>query len=281
MFGGADPLDRRPGARRHRDCRQPLRETAAMEGRRPALRGRGVGGEEPVRAQERAPRARRGQPLRIQLAARAERLRDSVYGAQSGRRRAVVGGRGRHVPRQRGPSRRRPASTSSATTTFIRAVGPAASRFVDNVFADVGGAWGHGRLFQVLDGTRDVVIDHNTAFQTGTPLFGGDARPHTGFVFQQQHRAGRHGRHLRLRHAAGRLATLDRYFPAPSSAATSSSAAMPSSFPGQFLSRQRSTTSAAAPAAHGDGFSKLAARYAGGRHRWHGTREPQPQPARR
>jgi cellulose synthase/poly-beta-1,6-N-acetylglucosamine synthase-like glycosyltransferase len=54
----------------------------------------------------------------------------------------------------------------------------------DNVFADVGGAWGHGRLFQILDGTRDIVIDHNTAFQSGSMLFGGDGRPHTNFVFQ-------------------------------------------------------------------------------------------------
>ena len=55
---------------------------------------------------------------------------------------------------------------------------------VDNVFADVGGAWGHGRLFQLLDGTRDITIDHNTAFQTGTALFGGDSRAHTGFIFR-------------------------------------------------------------------------------------------------
>jgi hypothetical protein len=55
---------------------------------------------------------------------------------------------------------------------------------VNNVFADVGGQWGHGRLFQLLDGTRDVVIDHNTAFQTGSIVFGGDHRPHLGFVFQ-------------------------------------------------------------------------------------------------
>lgn len=38
----------------------------------------------------------------------------------------------------------------------------------DNVFEDVDGAkWGgSGRLFQILAGTADVVIDHNTAFQT-------------------------------------------------------------------------------------------------------------------
>jgi hypothetical protein len=54
----------------------------------------------------------------------------------------------------------------------------------NNLFVDVGGEWGNGRLFQLLDGTSGVVIDHNTAFQTGSILFGGDHDPHTGFVFQ-------------------------------------------------------------------------------------------------
>ena len=54
----------------------------------------------------------------------------------------------------------------------------------NNVFADVGGTWGNGRLFQLLHGTEDVVIDHNTAMQTGSPLFGGDSDPHGRFVFQ-------------------------------------------------------------------------------------------------
>jgi len=54
----------------------------------------------------------------------------------------------------------------------------------NNVFLDIGGTWGNGRLFQLLDGTSDVTFDHNTAFQTGSILFGGDHAPHTGFVFQ-------------------------------------------------------------------------------------------------
>jgi cellulose synthase/poly-beta-1,6-N-acetylglucosamine synthase-like glycosyltransferase len=54
----------------------------------------------------------------------------------------------------------------------------------NNVFLDVGGGWGGGRLFQLLDGVSGVSIDHNTAFQTGGVLFGGDHAPHTGFVFQ-------------------------------------------------------------------------------------------------
>jgi cellulose synthase/poly-beta-1,6-N-acetylglucosamine synthase-like glycosyltransferase len=54
----------------------------------------------------------------------------------------------------------------------------------NNLFLDVGGTWGHGRLFQLLDGVSGVTIDHNTAFQTGGILFGGDHAPHPGFVFQ-------------------------------------------------------------------------------------------------
>jgi hypothetical protein len=53
----------------------------------------------------------------------------------------------------------------------------------NNVFADVGGRWGEGRLFQFLNGTHGVSIDHNTACQTGGIVFA-DSQPHTGFVFQ-------------------------------------------------------------------------------------------------
>jgi hypothetical protein len=54
----------------------------------------------------------------------------------------------------------------------------------NNLFVDVGGTWGVGRLFQLLDGTSDVTIDHNTAQQTDTLVAGGDRAPHTHFVFQ-------------------------------------------------------------------------------------------------
>jgi glycosyltransferase involved in cell wall biosynthesis len=54
----------------------------------------------------------------------------------------------------------------------------------NNVFLDVGGQWGDGRLFQLLDGTSQIAIENNTALHTGTILFGGDHAPHTGFVFQ-------------------------------------------------------------------------------------------------
>src|SRR6185503_9735759 len=53
-----------------------------------------------------------------------------------------------------------------------------------NLFDDVGGRWGSGRLFQVLDGTSDVWVRHNTAFNTGFVLFGGDHAPHVGFAFE-------------------------------------------------------------------------------------------------
>jgi hypothetical protein len=55
----------------------------------------------------------------------------------------------------------------------------------NNLFEDVGGPrWGGGgQLFQVLDGTAGVVIEHNTALQTGN-LVSAEGRPHQGFVFR-------------------------------------------------------------------------------------------------
>lgn len=55
----------------------------------------------------------------------------------------------------------------------------------NNIFDDVGGLrWGGGgRLFQLLRGTADVVIDHNTAFQTDNIILA-DGEPHHGFVFR-------------------------------------------------------------------------------------------------
>jgi hypothetical protein len=54
----------------------------------------------------------------------------------------------------------------------------------DNLFEDIGGPrWGGGgRLFQVVARAADVVIDHNTALQTGNILTT-EGGPHTGFVF--------------------------------------------------------------------------------------------------
>jgi len=53
-----------------------------------------------------------------------------------------------------------------------------------NLFEDVNGAmWGgDGRLFQMLDGAADVVIDHNTAFQSGSVIQAAGV-PDLGFVY--------------------------------------------------------------------------------------------------
>jgi hypothetical protein len=85
--------------------------------------------------------------------------------------------------------------------------------FHNNLFVDVGGSWGKGRLFQLLDGTSGVTIDHNTAVHTESIIFGGDRAPHTNFVFQNNivvnNRYGMMGSGT----GSGRP-TLERYFPA-------------------------------------------------------------------
>jgi biofilm PGA synthesis N-glycosyltransferase PgaC len=132
---------------------------------------------------------------------------------------------------------------------------------VDNIFADVGGSWGHGRLFQVLDGTDAVVIDHNTAFHTGTPLFGGDTRPHTGFIFRnnivQAGTASISGSGTK----AG-LATLDRYFPAAIIRRNIFIGGDAEQLPADNFFPGKIDDVGPAPAAHGEGFARLAARYA-------------------
>src|SRR5215510_4604644 len=55
---------------------------------------------------------------------------------------------------------------------------------VNNAFLDVGGVWGKGRLFQLLDGVDDVTIEHNTAVHGDGIIWAGDRAPHRGFVFQ-------------------------------------------------------------------------------------------------
>lgn len=83
----------------------------------------------------------------------------------------------------------------------------------NNLFLDVGGSWGSGRLFQLLDGTSDVLIDHNTALQTGGLLSGGDDAPHTGFRFENN--ITLHNRHgIAGSGTSAGLPALDRYFPA-------------------------------------------------------------------
>jgi poly-beta-1,6-N-acetyl-D-glucosamine synthase len=80
-----------------------------------------------------------------------------------------------------------------------------------NLFTDIGGQWGSGRLFQLLDGTRDIRISHNTAFQTGAAVLA-DRAAHTGFVFENN---------LVLHNESGIVGSgagsgkpsIDRYFP--------------------------------------------------------------------
>ena len=82
----------------------------------------------------------------------------------------------------------------------------------NNVFLDVGGAWGNGRLFQLLDGTSSVVIENNTALHTGSILFAGEHDPHTGFVFQNNVVA--HNEHGITGGSTGPgTQTIDRYLP--------------------------------------------------------------------
>jgi hypothetical protein len=82
----------------------------------------------------------------------------------------------------------------------------------NNLFIDVGGKWGFGRLFQLLDGTSDVTIDHNTAQQTDTLIAGGDRAPHAHFVFQNN--IAFHNTYGVIGSGTGTgRPTLDRYFP--------------------------------------------------------------------
>jgi hypothetical protein len=85
----------------------------------------------------------------------------------------------------------------------------------NNVFLDVGGQWGNGRLFQLLNGTSGVAIERNTALQTGNILSGGDSLPHTNFVF-----AGNIAPHnengINGSGTAPGTDTLTRYFPGAS-----------------------------------------------------------------
>ncbi len=53
----------------------------------------------------------------------------------------------------------------------------------NNLFVSLGGTWGGGRLFQLLRGTADTVIEHNTAFQTGD-IIAAAGEPATSFIFR-------------------------------------------------------------------------------------------------
>jgi hypothetical protein len=81
----------------------------------------------------------------------------------------------------------------------------------NNLFLDIGGRWGGGgRLFQLLSGTTDVVIEHNTARQSGAVILA-EGIANQNFVF----------RYNLLPHTFGvigtgtgvGLQTLSKYFP--------------------------------------------------------------------
>jgi len=83
----------------------------------------------------------------------------------------------------------------------------------NNLFDDVGNPrWGGGgTLFQLLRGAADVVIEHNTAFQSGKIIMA-DGEALTGFVYR--YNISPHNEHGIIGTGAGvGTPTLNRYFP--------------------------------------------------------------------
>ncbi len=81
----------------------------------------------------------------------------------------------------------------------------------NNLFLDVGGSWGGGRLFQVRAGTRHVTISHNSGFQTGN-LIQADGAPSSDFVFEDN--VALHNEYGVIGTGVGTgVPTLQRYFP--------------------------------------------------------------------
>ena len=106
MFGGADPSipDLVPSDIEIRG--NHLFKPLSWKIGHPTYAGTAVVGQEHLRAEERPPGARRGQPPRAQLAARPEWVRHPLHRPEPGRCRTVVRGRGRDVPEERPPSLR-------------------------------------------------------------------------------------------------------------------------------------------------------------------------------
>lgn len=82
----------------------------------------------------------------------------------------------------------------------------------NNVFQDVDGQrWtGAGRLFQLLNGTADVVIDHNTALQSGDIIYA-EGAAHSGFVYRNN--LTPHNQYGITGRGTARPATLTNFFP--------------------------------------------------------------------
>jgi hypothetical protein len=82
----------------------------------------------------------------------------------------------------------------------------------NNLFVDIGGRWGGGRLLQLLDGVSDVRIAHNTALQNDTAIWAGEGVPHERFVFANNIVAHNQYGIIGAHTTPGRQ-TLERYFP--------------------------------------------------------------------
>lgn len=81
----------------------------------------------------------------------------------------------------------------------------------NNRFVDIGGEWGGGRLFQMIEGTDAVIIRGNSADQTGSIVVS-HGRKHTNFVFQAN--SVPHNRYGIVGTNAGAgVQTLDMHFP--------------------------------------------------------------------
>jgi hypothetical protein len=101
----------------------------------------------------------------------------------------------------------------------------------NNLFDDVNGStWGgFGRLFQVLNGTANLMIDHNTAFETGSPV-NAAAAPNAGFIFTNNiapNQGGVGGDNT----WGNPLLTLSTYFPGSVFAGNALAGGNPSSYP--------------------------------------------------
>ena len=82
----------------------------------------------------------------------------------------------------------------------------------NNIFDDINGPrWGgKGRLFQLLRGTKDIVIEHNTAFHTGHILMA-EGDPHEGFIYRSN--IARHNDGMEGAGTGDGNSTLERHFP--------------------------------------------------------------------
>ena len=81
----------------------------------------------------------------------------------------------------------------------------------NNLFIEVGGSWGDGRLLVMVGGAADIRVEHNTALQTGSIVVA-EGEPHPGFVFENN--IALHNEFGIFGSGVGSgAAALDRYFP--------------------------------------------------------------------